>query len=88
MPYSEGFSASVNGKNADVEKVNYGFMAVKVPKGKSEIVFTYRTPGFKTGTAISICAAAAFVIYMTLIILFRVRKKKKNAEQQIHSSEP
>ena len=88
VPYSEGFSAAVNSKSADVEKVNYGLMAVKVPKGKSEIVFTYRTPGFKTGTAISICAAAAFVIYMTLIILFRVRKKEKNAEQQIHSSEP
>ena len=76
VPYSDGFSAAVNGEAVKVEKVNYGFMAVKVPPGASEIVFNYQTPGFKTGTVISLCAAAAYVIYMALIIAFRVRKKK------------
>ena len=34
-------------------------MAVKVPKGKSKIVFTYRTPGFKAGTRHQPVRAAA-----------------------------
>ena len=82
VPYSDGFAATVNGEKVDVEKVSYGFMAVKVPEGKSDIVFTYQTPGFKTGTVISLCSAAAFAIYMTLIILFRVRKNKKRVAVQ------
>ena len=32
VPYSDGFTAYVNGEEADVEKVNYGFMAVKIPQ--------------------------------------------------------
>ena len=82
IPYSEGFTATVNGEPADVERVNYGFMAVKAPKGKSEIVFHYKTPGFKTGTVISLCAAGAYLIYMALVIVFRARKKRLFKEQQ------
>ena len=79
VPYSSGFTATVNGKAAEVERVNYGFMAVKVPKGKSEIIFSYRTPGFKAGTMISIGAACAYAVYIALVIVFRVRKKKLEA---------
>ncbi|MBQ2488103.1 MAG: YfhO family protein, partial [Ruminococcus sp.] len=71
VPYSEGFSATV-------EKVTYGFMAVKVPQGKSEVVFTYATPGFRLGMLISLCAAAAFAAYMVLTIVFRQRRKRKS----------
>jgi len=77
VPYSEGFSATVNGEAATVEKVTYGFMAVKVPQGKSEVVFTYATPGFRQGVLISLCAAAAFAAYMILTIVFRQRRKQK-----------
>ena len=41
VPYSDGWSATVNGKLVDVEKVNYGFMAVEAGSGENEIVFTY-----------------------------------------------
>ena len=78
VPYSEGFSATVNGEAATVEKVTYGFMAVKVPQGKSEVVFTYATPGFRLGVLISLCAAAAFAAYMVLTIVFRQRRKRKS----------
>ena len=35
VPYDKGWSATVNGKPCEIEKVNAGFMAVKVEKGKS-----------------------------------------------------
>ena len=76
VPYSDGFSAEVNGVKTDVEKATFGFMAVKVPAGKSTVVFTYRTPGFSAGVLISLCALGAYVIYMALTVLFRVRQKK------------
>lgn len=49
VPYEEGWSATVNGKPAEVEKVSVGFMAVKVPAGTSQIRFNYRTPGLTLG---------------------------------------
>ena len=74
VPYSDGFSATVNGKAVAVERVDYGFMAVRVPAGKSEIRFTYRTPGFAAGSAISLSAAAAFAGYLVLTAVLRRRK--------------
>ena len=47
VPYESGWSATVNGEPAQVEKVNVGFMAVKVPAGTSEIRFDYSTPGLR-----------------------------------------
>jgi uncharacterized membrane protein YfhO len=43
----------VNGSAAEIVKVNVGFMAVKIPSGKAEIRFEYRTPGLKPGIAVT-----------------------------------
>ncbi len=64
VPYEKGWSATVNGVPEEIQKVNIGFMAVRVPKGiKSTIHFTYQTPGLLPGTFVSIGAAAIFAGY-------------------------
>ena len=84
VPYSEGFTATVNGEAVDVEKVNYGFMAVKVPANtKCDIVFTYETPGFSQGVMISLCALGAFVIYLSIVIIYRRKKKSRMNTEEI-----
>ena len=35
VPYESGWTATVNGEPVDIENVNIGFMAVKVPAGTS-----------------------------------------------------
>lgn len=76
VPYDKGWSATVNGKPAEVEKVNAGFMAVKVPAGKSEISFVYMTPGLKVGIIITTVSAVVFLIYIIVFMLWRVNHKK------------
>ena len=44
IPYDEGWSATVNGKPVEIEKVNVGFMAVPAEAGDNTIEFTYKTP--------------------------------------------
>ena len=83
VPYSEGFTAEVNGEAVEVEKADYGFMAVKVPaKSSCDIVFKYRTPGLGLGIKITLCAAAAFALYMLVVLITavvkRVLRKRKN----------
>ena len=89
VPYSDGFSATVNGEPVDIEKVDYGFMAVRVPKGESKIVFTYATPGFKAGTVISLCAAAAYVVYLAVVAVCALKKKRNHHQRMMqHNGNP
>lgn len=71
VPYDEGWSATVNGKAVEVEKVNVGFMAVAVPEGESEIVFTYKTTGLSLGIVVSSSALATLVIYLAVVYVWR-----------------
>lgn len=64
VPYDAGWSAEVNGSPVTIEKANVGFMAVVVPAGDSEIVFTYHTPGLKTGSIISIVSLLFFALWL------------------------
>jgi hypothetical protein len=65
IPYEEGWSATVNGKPAEIEKVNIGFMAVKVPAGENNVVrFDYETPGLKLGVIVSIISVLLFACYL------------------------
>lgn len=74
VPYDEGWTAYVNGKETAIEKVNVGFMAVFAEKGLNEIVFVYKTPGLTAGIIISIVSVIALIAYM--IIFRRVQKRR------------
>jgi uncharacterized membrane protein YfhO len=72
VPYSSGFSATVNGEPVEIEEVTYGFMAVKIPaKTECNVVFTYETPGFSLGCKISLAAFCALLVYSCTILIFR-----------------
>jgi hypothetical protein len=64
VPYDKGWSAEVNGQAVDIEKVDYGFMAVLCPAGTSSITFKYETYGIKYGEIITVTGVAALVVYV------------------------
>ncbi len=70
VPYDKGWTATVNGKTVEVEKVNAGFMAVAVDEGVSEIRFNYKNTGLTFGVTVTLSAAVIFVIYMLICSLF------------------
>lgn len=63
VPWEGGWSASVNGKPAELFKVNVGFMAVKVPAGTSSIRFDYKTPGLQVGALASLGGLFLIALY-------------------------
>lgn len=71
VPYDDGWSVTVDGEAAEIEKANVGFMAVYVPAGKHTIRFNYRTPGFNAGLLISLLGAAALAAYVVLFAVYR-----------------
>ena len=70
VPYDKGWSATVNGEPAEIEKVNAGFMAVKVGAGSSRIRFEYKTPGLVSGLEITGAAAILLLIYLLFFKLY------------------
>lgn len=67
IPYEKGWSAKVNGEPVEIEKVNIGFMAVRVPGDTvCEIVFRYSTPGLELGAVVSGAGIVLFIAYMYL----------------------
>lgn len=70
VPYDKGWTATVNGKSVEVEKVNAGFMAVAVDEGVSEIRFNYKNTGLFLGIAVTVGAAIIFAIYMFISWLY------------------
>ncbi|MBQ3817200.1 MAG: YfhO family protein [Clostridia bacterium] len=79
VPYDKGWKATVNGQKAEIEKVNVGFMALKVEAGASVIRFEYETPGMKTGAIISIGSGILLLIYL---LVFSAYKKKHPVENE------
>lgn len=82
VPYSDGWEAYVNGRKTDVEKVSYGFMAVKADEGDNEIVFSYKIPGLTTGIIITISGIMLLAGY---IVICRILKKKDNNNSAGHT---
>ncbi|WP_024858369.1 YfhO family protein [Ruminococcus albus] len=82
IPYEKGWSAKVNGEEVKVEKVNYGMMAVLVPAGDSEIVFSYSADGQTKGIALTIFGFVALAGYLVYRRFFDKDDKveKKTAE--------
>ena len=78
VPYDDGFTATVNGVPAVIEKVDNGLIAVLVPAEDADIEFTYHTPGLALSAGISLAGLAVYGVY--LLILYRTRKRKLNAE--------
>jgi hypothetical protein len=65
--YDNGWTATVNGKSATVLKADFSFRAVAVPKGESNVIFSYKPKSFSTGLAISALALIFTIAYFITI---------------------
>lgn len=74
IPYSQGFTAYVDGKETKLQKANTMFMAVELEPGEHEIRLVYCTPYLKTGIALSV---AGLILYVML-----VWRKRREVELQ------
>jgi len=61
IPYEDGWYATVDGRETEILRADYGFMALKLPAGKHEITFEYHAPGLNTGILLSLIGWAVFL---------------------------
>ena len=82
VPFESGWSAKVNGKDVPVEKVSYGFMAVRCDAGSNQIEFRYGTPGLRIGLIGSACGAGLLIIYLIVMAVAEHGKRPLTPKQK------
>ena len=75
--WDPGWSATLDGKKAPVEKIEGFMMGVKVPSGEHAVVLRYRTPGAKAGALLSLSGPA-----LLLVILLAGKRKRERVPEQ------
>lgn len=74
VPYDEGWTATINGKPAAVEKVDNGLMAVPAGSGHNIIRMDYMPKGLEYGVMLSLASLAIFILY---VLVFNYTRKKR-----------
>jgi uncharacterized membrane protein YfhO len=69
--WDPGWKATVDGKDADVERVNYVMRGVRVGPGAHRVEFTYRPWSFTVGWIMSL---AAVVVLLGALVWWRRRR--------------
>ncbi len=75
IPYTSGWTATVNDNDVQVQNINGGLCGVELPKGTCNVKMTYRLPYLKLAATIS--AGGLAVWFILFILPFGRRKKPK-----------
>ena len=66
IPYSKGWTAYVDGKEYETEKVNYMYTGIFLEEGEHEIRLSYCTPGIKAGAVVSLIGVLGLLIIVCI----------------------
>lgn len=75
IPYSRGWTATVDGEKVDILRGNYMFLCVSLEAGHHDVVFTYCSPGLKVGMA-------AFALSLGVVLYLVARDKGKRRKNE------
>ena len=76
IPYSEGWSAEVDGSEAEIIAINDALMGIRLSKGSHEIKLTYSPYMFKEGLAIS-CVCILVIALASVIPAVADKRRAK-----------
>ena len=78
VPYSEGWSAVVDGQEAQIVRANRAYMAVWLGEGEHVVAMRFRTPYLKEGCCISL---ASVIILSAICVIDRKRKSSDKSQK-------
>ncbi len=78
MYYKNGWKATIDGKEANILKVNYTLRGLSIPAGKHNIEFKFEPQVVKTGSTIALISSIGMILLLVVGIYFQ-NKKVKNS---------
>ncbi len=85
IPHDKGWSATVDGKSALIEKVDAGLMGVLLEKGSHKVEFRFEPPYVRAGSYVSIISLLLWVAGIVFSIYKEKRKTENTEEENIDS---
>jgi len=80
IPYAEGWSAVVDGENAEITPIQDALMGIRLKAGSHDISLKYTPAGFKAGLIISIVSVISIALIISVsFIISRKKAAKTNA---------
>ena len=79
IPYSQGWTAYVDGHKAELKRCNIMYMAVELTKGDHEIELRYETPALKPGAYMTL---AGIIMLAVILIAGKFFNKDKSRGQR------
>ena len=64
IPWGEGWSVKIDGKEAELLRGDLGFIACKAAKGDHSLLLSFKAPGLFLGALITVDAWLIFVVYL------------------------
>ncbi|HZF99944.1 MAG TPA: YfhO family protein, partial [Chitinophagales bacterium] len=76
--YPDGWNITIDGKQAEMMRVNYVLRGMKIPAGQHTIVFEFKPKSFHTGQTVSF-ASSGFLMLLLIGLIVRdlIEKRKK-----------
>jgi len=85
IPYDEGWSATVDGKTADLHVIDYGMTGLLLDKGPHQIALQYRPRFLTAGMAVSGVSLLAYALFLFKPLSFR---KSSNEQAELETTTP
>ena len=80
IPYSEGFTAKVNGEETEILIADTAFMSLKLKSGYNKIELNYKTPYLNLGKIISFCSFCILFLIVIKDIFVLIKRKKMSSK--------
>ena len=75
-----GWTATIDGKSAELGRVNYVLRALKVAPGSHDIVLEFRPQSIRTTETVAYASSAILLVGVIAAIFTFLRKRKKKTE--------
>lgn len=73
IPYSSGWTATVDGRPAKILRTNQAFVGLRLPAGQHRVRLSYHVPGLQTGLKISAFGLLWLLVSAVITIIYRRR---------------
>ena len=74
--FYNGWKATIDGKEADIHRVDYVLRGLAIPKGKHTIEFTFEPQVVKTGSTIALVSSVLMILVIVGVVYFEQKGKK------------
>lgn len=73
IPYTDGWKATVDGKEVPLKRANTAFMALELEAGSHDIELTYLTPGLSLGIMLSLAGLGTL---LAIAVFYGLKKRR------------